>query len=104
MVPFSRCRVISKLSFIFSASAEESRISSPIAVVNYRCVRARRGAQPVSLGPGVCGKGTRWAEQRTSFSILTFPKMPSTCPSFWLSSSLSVASLYWPLEDAQSAV
>lgn len=35
--------------------------------------------------------------KRTSLRILTLPRMPSTCASFWLSSSLSTASLYWPL-------
>ena len=33
MVPLSRSRVLSKLSFIFSARADESLISSPIAIV-----------------------------------------------------------------------
>lgn len=33
----------------------------------------------------------------TSFNTLTFPRIPSTCASFWLSSSFSTASLYWPL-------
>jgi hypothetical protein len=36
-------------------------------------------------------------KEPTSFSCLTFPMIPSTCPSFWLSSSLRTASLYWPL-------
>lgn len=35
--------------------------------------------------------------ERTSFSTRTLPMMPSICASFWLSSSLSTASLYWPL-------
>lgn len=33
MVPFSRTRVLSNVSFILSARAEESRISSPMADV-----------------------------------------------------------------------
>lgn len=45
------------------------------------------------------GKGGREGRggQLTSFSTLTLPRMPATCASFWLSSSLSTASLYWPL-------
>lgn len=35
--------------------------------------------------------------ERTSFRTRTLPMMPSICASFWLSSSLSTASLYWPL-------
>ncbi len=35
MVPRNRTRVLSKPSFILSASFEESRISSPIATVIY---------------------------------------------------------------------
>jgi hypothetical protein len=34
----------------------------------------------------------------TSFNCFTFPKIPSTCPSFWLSNSFRVASLYCPLK------
>jgi hypothetical protein len=33
----------------------------------------------------------------TSFNCRTFPIIPSTCPSFWLSNSFRTASLYWPL-------
>ena len=36
IVPRNRTLVLSKVSFILSASAEESRISSPMAIVNYR--------------------------------------------------------------------
>jgi hypothetical protein len=35
--------------------------------------------------------------QHTSFNCLTFPIIPSTCPSFWLSNSFKTASLYCPL-------
>lgn len=35
--------------------------------------------------------------EHTSFNTRTLPMMPSICASFWLSSSLSTASLYWPL-------
>lgn len=39
----------------------------------------------------------KWGEERgehTSFNCLTFPMIPSTCPSFWLSNSFNTASLY----------
>ena len=39
----------------------------------------------------------RRGRTRTSLSVFTLPRMPATCASFWLSSSLSTASLYWPL-------
>ncbi|KAI8419234.1 hypothetical protein FOXG_20499 [Fusarium oxysporum f. sp. lycopersici 4287] len=86
IVPRSRRRVESKLSFIFSASAEDSRISSPIATVIYHpTVSSSTSNNP--------WKGVKL----TSFNTLTLPRIPSTCASFWLSSSLSTASLYWPL-------
>lgn len=127
MVPRSRSRVESKVSFIFSANAEESRISSPIATVIYPYVELAKCSSGCcfcaiikhSAAAAVMHRiprpeyhmrhgMRRWimkAREHTSFRILTFPNIPSTCWSFWLSSSLSTASLYCPLchENRSSA-
>ncbi len=102
IVPRSLSRVWSKVSFIFSARADESRISSPIAVVI--CFIA---SPYVSLVPmkasAIClvkqnpGRKVVLLLTLTSLRVRTLPMMPSTCASFWLSSSLSTASLYCPL-------
>ena len=89
IVPRNRFRVPSKLSFIFSAKAVESRISSPIATVIFatrqRCPHVpRQNCLPDLL------------MIRTSFSIRTFFVISLTCSSFWLSSSSITASLYCP--------
>ena len=88
IVPRSRIRLFSKESFIFSAREVESRISSPIATVIYKAGQIRDRLE------GGNGKEKR---DSTSFSIFTRALMPSTCSSFWDSSSERTASLYWPL-------
>lgn len=69
IVPRSRTLVVSNVSFIFSASAELSRISSPIALVI--CSFVSRALQD-QLPP----QGS-WVEL-TPLRILTLPKIPFT--------------------------
>lgn len=66
-----------------------------------RCVSSSAGKNGEwcadDCGKGSVPRGREEGGKRTSLRILTLPRMPSTCASFWLSSSLSTASLYWPL-------
>lgn len=88
IVPRKRTLVFSKESFIFSAKAVESLISSPIALVSYIQVSSQHDVPRKDLV--ICDL------RLTCFNILTLALMPSICSSFWLSSSLNTASLYCP--------
>ncbi len=70
IVPRNRFLVPSKLSFIFSAKAVESRISSPIAIVICH-------AYQLSMPCALYSRG-----EQTFFSILTFSVIIPTCSSF----------------------
>ena len=75
-----------------SVSAEESRISSPMArVICCGCCWKLVGSRGGEQGRGEKGR------EHTSLSILTFALIPSSWTSFWPSSSESTASEYCPL-------
>jgi hypothetical protein len=72
MVPRMRTRVFSNESFIFSASAEDSRISSPIAIVIFLGVVVLVGEMGAREGGGIGKVNGRGRRRRDTYCFELF--------------------------------